>query len=289
MSENNYYSANEKTGKLKVFIAVLWVLLVVCLLAGGIFTFAYIKGLEKNNTVKDDIANQTNEAVNVLVTVVDEDNEDIDPQFLLVGFDFEMKNITVTEIPANIKLTAPEKTDTVKNLFEYGSASYVRSAVVNQYGISVQRYIKCSLSEVERFVDSLGGIDYEITEKMQYENKEGNLVTNLVKGKQKLNGNQYCQYLRYNGWSSAAEKAEKREELLVSLLNEYCSTLDPETIVSIYKKVANSLETDISIVEVNNFSLQFRTFLNVEAPAIRADIDFKDSEVAKVKIEKFYQ
>ena len=85
------------------------------------------------------------------------------------------------------------------------------------------------------------------------------------------------------------ETGEKREELLVSLLNEYCSTLDPETIVSIYKKVANSLETDISIVEVNNFSLQFRTFLNVEAPAIRADIDFKDSEVAKVKIEKFYQ
>lgn len=287
MYENNYYSANEKTGKLKIFISCLWILLAVCLVAGGIFTYSYIKALEKDNSVKSDSSKATDKNVNVLVCVVDEDNEEIAPQFLLINFDFDVSTISVTEMPTNVKLTGAEKSDTAQKLFNYGSARYVRDAVVNNYGIKVQRFLKCSMTEVEQFVDSLGGIDYNIPQKMQQENADGNLVTNLVKGKQKLNGNQYCQYLRFD-WGNAEKTADKREDLLVSLLNEYCPILDSENILKIYKKVANNIETDISIVEMNDFSLKFEKFTKVENPAAKTDIDFKDKDVTKVKLEKFY-
>lgn len=288
MSENNYYSANERTGKLKAFIACLWILLAVCLVGGGIFTYSYIKGIEKDNSVVSKTSNKEEKSVNVLLCVVDEDNKDIAPQFMLINFDFDVKTIAVTEVPTNVKLTGAEKSDTVQKLFDYGSARYVRDAIVNNYGIKVQRFIKCSMTEVEQFVDSLGGIDYNIPKQMQYKNEDGNLVTNLVKGKQKLNGNQYCQYLRYNDWGSVAKNAEKREDLFVALLNEYCPTLNSENILKIYKKVANNIETDISIVEMNDFSLKFEMFTKVENPATKTDVDFKDKDVTKVKLEKFY-
>ena len=285
---NNYYSANEKTGKLKVVISCLWILLALCLAVGVFCTYNYIKGLEKDNSVTSEISKQADKNVNVLLCVVDEDNKDVAPQFLLVNFDFDVRTIAVTEVPANVKLIGTEKTDTVQKLFDYGAARYVRDAIVNNYGIKVQRFMKCSMTEVEQFVDSLGGIDYNIPKQMQFKNEDGNLVTNLVKGMQKLNGNQYCQYLRYDNWGSAAEKAKKREEIFIALLNEYCPTLNSENILKIYKKVANNIDTDISIVEMNDFSMKFEQFTKAENPAIRTEIDFKDKDVTKVKLGKFY-
>ncbi|MEE1002852.1 MAG: LCP family protein [Acutalibacteraceae bacterium] len=290
MSPNkNYYSASEKDGKIKAMRIILCILLAAVIVAGGIYTFMYVKNIEKEHALSGKTAQTQAYNVNLLICVRDEDNDDIDPQFLLIGFDGESKTITVSEIPTGFKLIGTEKTDTALNLFNYGSARYLRDALVNNFGINVQRFISLKLSEVETFVDKLGGVDYEIKAKMQFKNKEGNLVTNLVKGKQKLNGNQFCQYIRYDNWKNNAEKREKRVDLLVALLNEHCAELDGDTILSIYKSISNNLETDVSIVEVNDFGLQFNTLFKRENPAIRADIDFSDSQTANEQIQKYYK
>ena len=124
---------------------------------------------------------------------------------------------------------------------------------------------------------------------MKFSNSQGNLITNLVKGKQKLNGNQYCQFLRYDNWKNGKQKRENREKLLVSLLNEHISELDSETILKLYKSVANKIDTDISIIEMNDFSLDFSCFLDVKNPVVCADIDYSDSEVARAQIKKLYE
>lgn len=290
MSSNKYYySASKKDGKIKALRIILCLLLVAVIIAGGVYTFIYVKNLEKEHTLSGETAAEQTYNVNVLLCVEDTENDDIDPQFLLVGFDGEAATITVSEIPVDVKLIGTEKTDTAFKLFNYGSARYLRDAVQNNYGIEVHRFICMSLSEVETFVERLGGVDYEIEEQMQYKNKEGSLVTNLVKGKQKLNGNQYCQYIRYDNWKDATEKREMREKLFVALLNEHSASLDCDKIVSIYKSVSNNLETDISIVEVNDFGLQFSVFAKAEKPAISAAIDFSDAEEANAQIQKYYK
>lgn len=290
MSPNkNYYSASEKDRGIKALRIVLCILLVAVLAIGVFFTVSYIKKLEKEHTVSGEKAKEQTYSVNVLICVRDKENEDINPQFLLIGFDSEAKAIAVSEIPVGLKLIGTEKTDTALNLYNYGSARYLRDAVANNYGIEVQKFISLSLSEVETFVDKLGGVDYEIEKQMQFKNKEGSLVTNLVKGKQKLNGNQFCQYLRYNNWENDAQKREKREDLLIALINEHSSELDSETILKIYRSVSNNLETDISIVEMNDFSLRFNVFSSAENTAFNAKIDYSDFETSNAQIQKYYK
>lgn len=290
MSPNkNYYSASEKDGKIKAIRIILCILLAVVIVAGGVYTFMYIKNIEKEHTLSGKTADKQAYNVNLLICVRDEDNDDIDPQFLLIGFDGEAKTITASEIPTEFKLIGTEKTDTALKLFNYGGARYLRDAVVNNFSINVQRFISLKLSEVETFVDKLGGVDYEIKSQMQFKNKEDSLVTNLVKGKQKLNGNQFCQYIRYDNWKNNAEKREKREDLLVALLNQHSAELDCDAILSIYKSISNNLETDISIVEVNDFGLQFNASFKGENPAISADIDYSDAQTANEQIQKYYK
>ena len=291
MSPNKtYYSATENDNKYKVLKIVLCCLLATFLVLGSVFTYIYASKQIKQNQIDTELSVEKAKVFfNVLVCVIDKDNDNLDPKFTLVGIDGQSQTITVGEIAPGEKIVGKEKELTAKEHFEFGGARYLRDAIVNHYGITVDKYISATLSEVETFVDRLGGVDVDIKEQMQFSNKEGNLITNLVKGKQKLNGNQYCQFLRYDNWESGAQKREKREELLVSLLNEHIEELDSETILKLYKSVANKIDTDISIVEMNDFSIKFSGFLDEEKPAVCADIDYSDSDIARAQIKKIYE
>lgn len=292
MANKYYFSENEKTAPLKATIVFLWIALVVLLLFGVVFTAKYINDVEKQHRIDNQPANVSEYFVNILLCVEDETKETDNLQALLIGFDTNSKAITVTQFNENVKLTATDRTEsaTAYELFEIGTASYVSKTIENSYGIKIDRYITCTLSEVEKIVDSLGGVDYNIETAMQFKNKDGALVTNLVKGKQKLNGNQYCQYLRYDNWKSSEQKAEKQEALFLALINQYNKSLKAEDIVSIYKKISNKLTTNVTIIEVNDFALKFEeNFSKINNPAISADVDFSDAELSKVKIKNYYE
>ena len=290
MSQNNsYYSASENDERFKKLKFILCIALAVLVLATCVYTIVYSVNLEKANVPESEFVQSKSFSVNVLLCVSDEDNKYLDPQFILVGIDGDDKTITLGEIPAEQVVEGKEKTGTVRELFEYAGAKYLRDSLVNYYGIGIEKYISCGLSEVETFVDELGGVDYNIKQPMQYKNKDGNLITNLVQGKQKLNGNQFCQYIRYNSWKNNAEKRKMREALLAALLNEHMSSLDSETILNLYKSVSNKLDTDASIIEMNDFSLNFSVFLDVKSPVSSASINFSDKDVAKAKIKSLYQ
>ena len=286
----SYYSATENDNKYTALKIVLSLCLVALVVLGAVFTYNYASKQIKLNQIDTEIGSQSSQSViNVLVCVLDKDNKNLDPKFTLVGFDNDSQTITVGEIPANETIVGKEKKLSAKGHFEYGGARYLRDAIVNHYGIVVQKYISASLPEVETFVDKLGGVNYNIKQTMQFANQEGNLITNLVKGKQKLNGNQYCQFLRYDKWKSAKQKRQNREDLLATLLNEHIAEFDSETILKIYKSVANKIDTDISIVEMNDFSIDFASFLDATNPVICADIDYSDSEISRALIKKMYE
>lgn len=289
-AKKTYYSATENDNPHKVLKVVLSLCLVALFVVGGVFIYIYVSDQTKQNQIDTEIVGKKDQfIVNVLVCVVDKDNEDSDPKFTLVGVDGPAGTITVGEIAADEKIVGKEKKLSAKEHFEFGGARYLRDAIVNHYGINVQKYIGASLSEVETFVDKLGGVDYQIEKDMKFSNSQGNLITNLIKGKQKLNGNQYCQFLRYDNWKNGEQKRENRENLLASLLNEHIAELDSETILKLYKSVANKLDTDVSIIEMNDFSLKFSCFLDVKKPVVCADIDYSDSEVARAQIKKLYE
>ncbi len=285
---NNIYSSNESKFKISRVMAVLWVLLGIVVVAAIVFSVVYIKGLDKNDS-KNETAKEQNLVANVLICISDKENESLKPQFVLVGFNSGEKVINITEIPYKTKIKGVEKTDTAQKLFEYGGGKYLKESIGNYYGIKINRYLSCDMAEVEAFVDKLGGLDYNIKYAMKQENSDGNLITNLVKGKQNLNGNQYCQFLRYSGWKDLKTAAKERAKLLTALINSYNKTIEKEEILTIYEKISQKFTTDISIIEVNNFSLEFRAFNKIDNPAKVTDVDFGDKDVSAVKLSSYYK
>ncbi len=281
------YSSNESKIKSGRIMAVLWILLGVVIVAAIVFSFFFVKNLEKGNE-KEQLSKEQNLIANVLICISDNENKSVKEQFVLVGFNSKEKRISITEIPSKTKIKGVEKTATAQKMFEYGGGKYLREALQNCYGIKINKYLSCDMAEVEIFVDKLGGVDYNIKSKMKQQNSDGNLITNLVKGKQSLNGNQYCQFLRYNSWKNGKSAEKERAKILKALINSYNKTITSEDILAIYEKISNKFDTDISIIEMNNFSLKFRAFSKVENPAKVTDVDFGDKDITAVKLGEYY-
>ena len=80
-----------------------------------------------------------------------------------------------------------------------------------------------------------------------------------------------------------------KAKLLTALINSYNKTIEKEEILTIYEKISQKFTTDISIIEVNNFSLEFRAFNKIDNPAKVTDVDFGDKDVSAVKLSSYYK
>ncbi|MBQ5590502.1 MAG: LCP family protein [Clostridia bacterium] len=273
-----YYSVAEKDEKLKLLRKILCLCLAVVFLIGVIYTVVYVNSIQKEKTPSSQISKSEVLNTTTLICIEDEDNEDILPRFLLVKFNSGKKEVLLSEVPNDLII---ENNLGVMSIYKSDGAGLLRDKISSAYGVEIKRYFKYSLAETEVLVDKIGGVDYDVDKPMQFKNKEGNLVTNLVKGRQKLNGNQYCQYMRFGDWSNDAQGRKNREALTIALLNEHIKDFESDRILEIYKKISNNVTTDASIVEINNFSLLFAEIIKENAPVKRANVDYSNKESVK--------
>ena len=283
-----YSSQNRTDEKLKKIMGILAVVLVLLVILASILVIRQVKKFDKDNAYTGELAQNQKLKTSVLLCVDDTENEWVSTQFLLVDFDSDKGKVSVCEIPASQKVTYEDATKTLQNAYDFGGASYVRDALQEHFSISVQKYIDCPLSQVEIFINYFDGMDFVIPKAMQETGENGNLTTNLVKGAQRLNGNQFCQYWRYNLWDSPEQKAQKRVSLLTKFLNDKLSEFESETIVDVYADVSGKLTTDISIVQMNDFSLLFKSFLTLDNPFVSLQIDFSDGANAKKTLQSYF-
>lgn len=283
-----YMGENRTSEKYRVAIGILAVVLVLLLIFTSVLVIRYVKKFNSDNAFSGELAPNQSLNASVLLCADDTENEWVSTQFLLVDFDSEKGKVSVCEVPAGQKVTYEGTTRTLQKAYDFGGASYVRDALQEHFSISVQKYIDCPLSQVEIFINYFDGMDFDIPEEMQETGENGNLTTNLVKGAQRLNGNQFCQYWRYNLWDSPEQKANKRVDILTKFLNDKLSEFEPETIVDVYADVSGKLTTDISIVQMNDFSLLFKSFLTVDNPFVSLQIDFSDGAKAKKTLQSYF-
>ena len=115
--------------------------------------------------------------------------------------------------------------------------------------LNIRECIAIDWDGIARFIDSMGGLDADITEDMlpTLNNNLGDKDTIDSAGMHRLNGRQAVQYLRvrkYDG-GSAPVREERNQEVLAQLF-ERAKTMDIEKLTKIYDDVASDLDTNMS-------------------------------------------
>ena len=266
MSKNSFKNPVSTTVTRNLLIAV-WIIIAAIIIAGTVFVVGTVQQYSENETVpmtgiSDQKANAT-----VLFVFKDDSYESEDLHFMLARFNTGTGNNPVVSVPASFTSEAYNHSGSLSKQYEYGGAVQVKAAIENLFSITVDKYIECPFTSLETAIDKLGGVEFDIPQNMMYKNSSGVIVTNLIKGKQTLNGKQFLQYIRYGDFGDVYKTAQKRTELALALIESVSGNEAYDKIVGMFNSVIDNCSSDITVIDISQFAEDY-TQVNPTVTAI---------------------
>ena len=143
--------------------------------------------------------------INILLMGIDDGDNEISgaPQrsdaMMLVSINSENGKVDLISIPRDTRVQIPghKGAEKITHAFFYGGAQLAIRTVEDLLQLHVNHFVVINWQAFVKTVDLLGGIDLYVENNMHYEDPYANLVINLTKGYQHLDGSQAGQYVRF--------------------------------------------------------------------------------------------
>lgn len=258
MASRSYVKRQSVVKVTKKVLIVLWLLLFCLIIFAGYKIYNQSNQIIEKNKVGVGKSDEQLFDPFVLLMLYDDDFKETDNQIILLKFDEKSKKITCVCLPEMIDSTVRYKIGSLNAQIEYGGILQLKLAVENLFSVIVDKYIACPFSAIETIVDDMGGVEFNIEEKLYYTD-EGLILTDLSAGLQTLNGQQVLEYLRYD-WTDNYVKANKRAAISSVAFKKFFFNNNASKIENIFTKVANLLETDISIIDIYSLNEKVSVF-----------------------------
>ncbi|MBR0542216.1 MAG: LCP family protein [Clostridia bacterium] len=184
---------------------------------------------------------------------------------ILVDTDFSTKTMTAYAVPLNLTVNIGNVSGNLNGHYTQYGVTGVQKAVEQATGVTVDRYIKVTESQLRSFLSKLEDVTVNIPRDV---NSNG-LILNA--GGQSLSAELFIKYMNY---CDDAQKAYAFSEFLKVLFSEkHINTLD-----KLFSYAANNSETNITIVDYKTDAEKLSIFV-----AAQGEITFGDlSEVSAV-------
>jgi len=240
-----------RKGTLKrIFIAVIAVVAVLFVASAAIKMFSEDSGFNldsgENETTLAATQNRNNQNSvfmdkNILVWSENTDEEKIDFMWL-VNIKMPGCEVALTQINPS-QSYGGESFDAV---FQRSGEVALKTAVQNALEIEIDKFVFSDESSFKTMISYFDGVDISIPEQIEYKGDDMTLI--LVKGRQNMKGDTFYKYLKYlNLLGEEGEK--KKDEAFYALLDCVFKPSNLEKRSRIYKKISNTLTTDITIVD----------------------------------------
>ncbi len=141
---------------------------------------------------------------------------------MVVSVDPDAREVSVLSIPRDtrVKIAWDAKGyEKISHAHAYGGPRMAVRTVENFLGIPIHYYVRTDPRGFAAMVDILGGIEVEVEKDMKYEDPYQELVIDLKKGRQVLDGNKAMQYIRYRQ-DSDLNRVMRQQKFLEALRRE---------------------------------------------------------------------
>jgi polyisoprenyl-teichoic acid--peptidoglycan teichoic acid transferase len=179
--------------------------------------------------------------------------EGLTDTMLLIRFNPETKKLNVLSIPRDTRTDIPgvgiRKINEANA--EGGPALAAKATSELLGGVGIDRYVTLNVQGVEALVNALGGVTVHIPKDMKYQDDSQHLYINLKAGRQRLNGSQALQILRFRNDEYGDIGRIQRQQMVMRALME--QSLNPATITrlpQILSVVQSHLDTNLTVEEL---------------------------------------
>ena len=240
---------------------------------------------DKENGDKIDVNSMLNSGTRIddvftfVVGAVDEDETRTDA-LMVATMDVNKKTINIMNIPRDTMCNNGLSGASRKINAAYGMSKGIeqtKTEIERLMGFKPDKYVIVNFDGIAAIVDAIGGIDYEIPFRMQYDDPSQDLHIDLYAGMQHLDGKQTVEFLRWrhnNDYSvqypnGDEGRVENQQKFLKTLAAEVFQLKNITKISSIADAVFQNVKTDLTAgellwmgmqaLQIKNESIQFFT------------------------------
>lgn len=206
---------------------------------------------------------------------------------ILFSIDTRHKKIKLLSIMRDTYVEIPQhENNKINASFYYGGASLAVQAVQRNYGIKIDRYAVVDFKSFRKIIDTLNGIDIELTEEeidyinwqcwvnaqvdtrneidisqfQFYENQNGDYVTTVH-----LNGRQALWHARNRGQDGICSGDDHvrtlRQRNVISIIINRLKNCDFATVMSIIYEIGPMITTNLKTSEITKLASNITTYL----------------------------
>lgn len=157
--------------------------------------------------------------------------------------------VNLLSIPRDTRVALAEGKGTTKvnHAFAYGGEPLTRKTIESFLDVEIDRYVQVDFEGFAGIIDALGGVDYDVEQRM-YKPEEN---IDLQPGPQKLNGKQALAYVRWRGTATAdIGRIERQQKFLNAVLDQIMSSGTIFKLPQLLNEINQSVETDFTLREL---------------------------------------
>jgi LCP family protein required for cell wall assembly len=136
--------------------------------------------------------------------------------------DFRRETADVLSIPRDLIVWLPKKRnphfDKICHAYSYGGSGMVEATVERFLGVDIDQVVKVDYGGFIRIIDTLGGVEIDVEQDMDYDDRRGDLHIHIKKGRQTLDGRKSLDYVRFrHDKHGDLGRIERQHEFLAAL------------------------------------------------------------------------
>ena len=254
--------SNWKTALIALLLLILWG---VGAVGGYVLSSMYIAPKVEEPPVSDDpdaeMMTRMKGSYNILA--VGKDKVGLNTDTIMVAhIDTENDVLNILSVPR----------DTMSNVKRYvkkinaaygvgggkGNIDNLKKELTMLLGIQIDRYVVVNLDAFEQAIDAMGGVTIDVPQDMKYKDPYQDLMINISKGPQTLNGNQAVGFVRFrHGYANGdLGRIEAQQLFIEALINQCKSPSIVNKIPELAAIVKENMDTDMTVQEIIWFAKQ---------------------------------
>ena len=212
---------------------------------------------------------------------------------ILVSFDPETKDVGLLWIPRDTRVYIPDQSNQVygyekaAHAHAYGGPALAVETVEGFLDVPIHYYVRVDFEAFKKAVDALNGVDFDVPQDMYYSDPYQNLLIDLKKGPQTLDGDKALQLVRFRQYNNGDIGRIQVQEMFLKALLEKAVSISgvlkiPELVSTLSPYVKTDLSTD-GILKLANMAREVPYTDNVKmasVPGIDKNIDDGQGELS---------
>lgn len=199
--------------------------------------------------------------VNVLILGVDKEGLRTDT-IIVASYDATNGTVNMLSIPRDTRMYIASKYRKINEAHAIsqsngkikGPAGTI-DAVTRLTGIPINYYVEFSFEAFRETIDALGGVNFDVPQRMRYNDPTQGLNINLSKGYQLLDGDKAEQLVRFRQYPEGDIKRVKvQQDFIKAVIEQKLNIQIVTKIPELYKALSENIKTNLSLTDIVKYA-----------------------------------